>query len=284
VASFSTRSELGFGRRAALPAQNLISLTTDYGTRDHFVGSMKAVLLTINPAAVLVDISHEVATYSIIDAAFTIGHAYPFFPSGTVHLVVVDPDVGSDRRPLLVQTGKYYFVGPDNGVLSFIYEREERVLVRHITAEHYFLQPVSRTFHGRDVFSPIAAWVSKGIEPSNFGPEIGDYRRFAGLNPQVESESLARGIILKADKFGNLITNFSVAGFPQFVKQPAPPFRIEIAGRQISTLRNTFAEGAAGEVFAIVGSTGYVELVCNRGSAARLLNAGPGADVVLNFG
>jgi S-adenosylmethionine hydrolase len=267
-----------------LPAQNLISLTTDYGTRDHFVGSMKAVLLTINPAAVLVDISHEVATYSIIDAAFTIGHAYSFFPAGTVHLVVVDPGVGTDRRALLVQTGKYYFVGPDNGVFSFIYEREERVVVRQITAEHYFLQPVSRTFHGRDVFSPIAAWVSKGIEPTNFGPEIGDYRRFAGLNPKVESESLARGIILKADKFGNLITNFSIAAFPHFLSQPPAAFRIEIGGRQITTMRNAFADGAPGEVFAIVGSTGYLELVCNRGSAARLLNAGPGAEVVLSFG
>jgi hypothetical protein len=266
-----------------LPAQILISLTTDYGTRDHFVGSMKGVLLTINPAALLVDISHEVASYSIIDAAFTIGHAYSFFPAGTVHLVVVDPGVGSERRALLVQTAKYYFVGPDNGVFSFIYEREERVVVREITAEHYFLQPVSRTFHGRDVFSPVAAWVSKGIESSNFGAEIGDYRRFAGLNPQVVDESLARGIILKADKFGNLITNFSIAAFPQFVRQPAAAFRIEIAGRQITTLRPAFADGAPGEVFAIVGSTGYLELVCNRGSAARLLNAGPGAEVALSF-
>lgn len=266
-----------------MPAQSLITLTTDYGTRDHFVGTMKGVLLTINPAAVLVDISHEVASYSIIDAAFTIGHAYAFFPSGTVHLVVVDPGVGSDRRALLVQTAKYYFVGPDNGVFSFIYEREERLAVRQITAEHYFLQPVSRTFHGRDVFSPIAAWVSKGIEASNFGPQISDYRRFAGLNPQMVNESMARGIILKADKFGSLITNFSIAEFPQFLRQPAAAFRLEIAGRQITTLRNAFEEGAPGEVFAIVGSTGHLELVCNRSSAARLLNAGPGAEVVLSF-
>ncbi len=266
-----------------MPAQSLISLTTDYGTRDHFVGSMKGVLLNINPAAVLVDISHEVATYSIIDAAFTIGHAYQFFPGGTVHLVVVDPGVGTERRALLVQTAKYFFVGPDNGVFSFIYEREERLLVRQITAEHYFLQPVSRTFHGRDIFSPIAAWVSKGIEASNFGPEIGDYRRFA-LNPQVVNDSLARGIILKADKFGNLITNFSIVEFPQFASQPVPPFRVEISGRQISTLRSTFADGTPGEVFAIVGSTGYLELVCNRGSAARLLNAAPGTEVALSFG
>jgi hypothetical protein len=267
-----------------LPTQNVITLTTDYGTRDHFAGSMKGVLLTLNPAAVLVDITHDVASYSIIDAAFTIGHAYPFFPAGTVHLVVVDPGVGTERRALLVQTAKYYFVGPDNGVFSFIYEREERVVVRQITAEHYFLQPVSRTFHGRDVFSPIAAWVSKGIEASNFGPQIGDFKRFAGLNPQVVSDSQARGIILKADKFGNLITNFSVAEFPQFARQPAPAFRIDIGGRQISVLRNAFGDGAAGEVFVIVGSTGYLEVVCNRGSAARLLNAAPGTELVLSFG
>ena len=267
-----------------MPPQSVITLTTDFGTRDHFAGSMKAVLLTINPSAVLVDISHEVASYSIIDAAFTIGHAYSFFPAGSVHLVVVDPGVGTDRRALLVQTAKYFFVGPDNGVFSFIYEREERLVVRHITAEHYFLQPVSRTFHGRDVFSPIAAWVSKGIEPSNFGPQIGDYHRFAGLHPQAVSDFQSRGIILKADKFGNLITNFSPAEFPQFARQPAPSFRIDIGGKQITTMRNAFGEGEPGEVFAILGSTGYLEVVCNRASAARLLNAAPGTEVVISFG
>ena len=197
-----------------MPARNIITITTDFGVRDHFVGAMKGVILTINPEANLLDISHDVASYSVVDGAFTIAQAYPYFPSDTVHLVVVDPGVGGERRPILVQAGRHYFVGPDNGVFSFIYEREERVTVRHITASHYFLQPVSRTFHGRDIFSPIAAWLTKGIDAVEF--RRADQRLPAFRQPEshaCESENRARGIVLKADKFGNLITNFSIALF-----------------------------------------------------------------------
>jgi S-adenosyl-L-methionine hydrolase (adenosine-forming) len=268
---------------STLPAQNIVTITTDFGVRDHFVGAMKGVILTINPEANLLDISHDVVSFSVVDGAFTIAQAYSYFPSGTVHLVIVDPGVGGQRRPILVQTGRHCFVGPDNGIFSFIYEREERVTVRHITASHYFLQPVSRTFHGRDIFSPIAAWLTKGIDPAKFGEPISDYRRFANLNPTMESEKRARGIVLKADKFGNLITNVSIAHFPQFVQPEAPVFQLEINGQQITHLRNTFEEGAPGEVFAIVGSSGYLELVCNGAAASRALNAGPGNEVVLTF-
>ncbi len=263
--------------------RNIITITTDFGVRDHFVGAMKGVILTINPEARLLDISHDVASYSVVDGAFTIAQAYPFFPPDTVHLVVVDPGVGGKRRPLLVQAGRHFFVGPDNGVFSFIYEREERLLVRHITAEHYFLQPVSRTFHGRDIFAPIVAWLSKGIDASNFGEPISDYKRIANANPIMQSEKQARGMVLKADKFGNLITNFSVALFPQFVQPEAPVFRLEIGGQQVTRLRKIFSEEAPGEVFAIVGSSGYLEIVCNGGAASQALNAGSGEEVVLTF-
>jgi S-adenosylmethionine hydrolase len=266
-----------------LTARNIITITTDFGVRDHFVGAMKGVILTINPEANLLDISHDVASYSVVDGAFTIAQAYPYFPSETVHLVVVDPGVGGERRPILVQAGRHFFVGPDNGVFSFIYEREERITVRHITASHYFLQPVSRTFHGRDVFSPIAAWLTKGIDASNFGEPISDYRRFASLNPTMESASRAHGIVLKADKFGNLITNFSIAQFPQFVQPEAPAFQLEINGQQLTRLRKTFEEGAPGETFAIVGSSGYLEIVCNGAPASRALKAASGDDIVLTF-
>jgi S-adenosyl-L-methionine hydrolase (adenosine-forming) len=266
-----------------LPAQNIITITTDFGLRDHFVGTMKGVILTINPDVNLLDISHDVASYSVIDGAFTIAQAYSYFPSGTVHLVIVDPGVGGQRRPIVVQAGRHLFVGPDNGVFSFIYEREERITVRHITASHYFLQPVSRTFHGRDIFSPIAAWLTKGIDPANFGDPIGDYRRFAGLNPKMEGENRALGIVLKADKFGNLITNFSIAHFPLFAQPEAPAFRLDIKGQQLARLHKTYNEGAPGETFAIVGSSGYLEIVCNCGSAARTLNASSGDEIVLTF-
>jgi hypothetical protein len=266
-----------------LNARNIITITTDFGVRDHFVGAMKGVILTINPEANLLDISHDVASYSVVDGAFTIAQAYPYFPSETVHLVVVDPGVGGERRPILVQAGRHFFVGPDNGVFSFIYEREERITVRHITASHYFLQPVSRTFHGRDVFSPIAAWLTKGIDASHFGEPISDYRRFTSLNPTIESEQRARGIVLKADKFGNLITNFSIAQFPQFVQPEAPAFALEIKGQQLTHLRKTFEEGVPGEIFAIVGSSGYLEIVCQGAAASRALKAGSGDDIVLSF-
>jgi S-adenosylmethionine hydrolase len=263
--------------------RNIITITTDFGVRDHFVGAMKGVILTINPEVNLLDVSHDVASFSVVDGAFTIAQAYPYFPADTVHLVIVDPGVGSERRPLLVQAGRHFFVGPDNGVFSFIYEREERVTVRHITASHYFLQPVSRTFHGRDIFSPIAAWLTKGIEASNFGDPISDYQRIANLNPTIESDQRARGMVLKADKFGNLVTNFSVALFPQFVRPEAPLFSLEIKGQQLARLRKTFSEGAPDEVFAIVGSSGYLEIVCNGDAASRALNASSGDEVVLTF-
>ncbi len=264
--------------------RNIITITTDFGVRDHFVGAMKGVILTINPEANLLDISHDVASYSVVDGAFTIAQAYPYFPSETVHLVVVDPGVGGERRPILVQAGRHFFVGPDNGVFSFIYEREERITVRHITASHYFLQPVSRTFHGRDVFSPIAAWLTKGIDASNFGEPISDYRRFTSLNPTIESEQKARGIVLKADKFGNLITNFSIGSVSRSsCNRETPPFQLEIKGQQLTRLRKTFDEGTPGEIFAIVGSSGYLEIVCKGAAASRALKAGSGDDIVLTF-
>jgi S-adenosylmethionine hydrolase len=142
----------------------VITLTTDFGLSDHFVGVMKGVILGIEPAAQIVDISHGVQPYQIVDGAFTIAQAYRYFPKKTIHVVVVDPGVGSARRPLLAEMGGQYFVAPDNGVLSMVFARE-KPKVRHITNERYFLHPLSRTFHGRDVFSPVAAHLAAGVPP-----------------------------------------------------------------------------------------------------------------------
>src|SRR5271166_2655058 len=144
----------------------IVSFTTDFGLNDPFAGIMHGVVLNIHPAAPIVDISHAVASYDVFDGAWTIAQAYRFFPPRTVHVVIVDPGVGSERRPIIVETGNYVFVAPDNGVLSLVETREEKFVVRHVTAERYFLQPVSRTFHGRDVFAPIAGWLSKGVAPA----------------------------------------------------------------------------------------------------------------------
>ena len=165
--------------------RTVITLTTDFGSADHLVGTMKGVILNINPDVEIVDITHSVLPYDLLDGALAIGQAYKYFPPKTVHVVVVDPGVGTDRRPLLVSAGTQYFVAPDNGVLSMIYAREESLTVRHVTSEHYFLQPMSTTFHGRDVFSPVAAWLSKNWQTQSFGEEVTDFVRFTLPKPKA---------------------------------------------------------------------------------------------------
>src|SRR5512146_1692013 len=169
-------------------ANRLVTLTSDFGVNDHYVGAMKGVILNVNPQAQIVDICNSVQSYDILDGALTISQAYRYFPADTVHVIVVDPGVGSERRPILVTGEKHISLAPDNGVLSLVYEREERLSVRHITAEHYFLQPVSQTFHGRDVFAAVAGWLSKGVEVAKFGDEITDFVRFAAPKPKPISD------------------------------------------------------------------------------------------------
>ena len=197
----------------------IVTFTTDFGLSDAFVGIMHGVVLNIHPETTVVDICHAVASYDLMDGAWTIAQSYRFFPARTVHVVIVDPGVGSERRPIIVETENHVFVAPDNGVLSMVEAREPKFVVRHVTAERYFLQPVSRTFHGRDIFAPIAGWLSKGVAPSEFGPEITDYVRLA--LPQVEhvGENSLRGAVLKVDKFGNLITNIGQARRTRAVRQ-----------------------------------------------------------------
>ncbi|MGB7228865.1 MAG: SAM-dependent chlorinase/fluorinase, partial [Candidatus Acidiferrales bacterium] len=165
-------------------ARPIITITTDFGSADSLVGSMKGVILSIQPDAEIVDITHKILPYDLLDAALAIGTAYKFFPPRTIHIVVVDPGVGTERRPVLATAGQHYFVAPDNGVLSMVYQSEESLTVRHITSEHYFLQPVSNTFHGRDIFSPVAAWLSKNGQSLAFGEEITDFVRFTLPKPK----------------------------------------------------------------------------------------------------
>jgi S-adenosylmethionine hydrolase len=257
----------------------LVTLTTDFGVSDHFVGAMKGVILKQNPQAQIIDICNQVNSFDILDGALTIAQAYAYFPSDTVHVVVVDPGVGTARRPLLVTTEKHMFVAPDNGVLSLVYEREERLSVRHITSEHYFLQPVSQTFHGRDVFAACAGWLSKGVEAAKFGEEVTDFARFAAPKPKAVNPQLMKGVVLKADKFGNLITNFSVKEVPQLFEATPPAFKFIVGNKEVNTLRTAYAQGMHNEVFAIVGSMGFIELCSNRVPAKVLLGADRGTEV-----
>ena len=261
-------------------ANAIITLTTDYGTNDHLVGTLKGVILKINPEVTLVDITHNVTPYDLLDGALAIGSAYSYFPPKTIHVVVVDPGVGTERRPLLVSAQNQYFIAPDNGVLSVIYEREQsNLVVRHANAEHYFLLPVSKTFHGRDVFAPLAAWLSKGWQTASMGEEIQDFKRFALPKPK-EADGVVKGVVLRADIFGNLITNFRTEDLPETATTDAA-IKLQVGNHPVARLVDTFARGNNGEVIAYMGSSGYLEIGVNKGSAARTLGIARGTAVLL---
>ena len=262
----------------------IVTLTTDFGLDDHFVGAVKGVILNIAPEAQIVDICHSVQPFDVPDGALTIAAAYSYFPAGTVHMVVVDPGVGTARRAIAAGTGRHTFVAPDNGVLSLIYGREERLRVHHVTAEHYFLQPLSKTFHARDVFAPLAAYMAKGFELSQFGDEITDFARLDLPEPKVVNEQTLRGTVLKVDRFGNLITNITSQQATLLFQTQPPPFTILIGKHEIRVVKATYGDAAAGELFGILGSMGYLEIVANQGSAAQVLGAGKGVDVDIVLG
>jgi S-adenosylmethionine hydrolase len=258
----------------------IITLTSDFGTAGHLVGAMKGVILSINPAARIVDINHHVTPFDILDGSLTIANTSRYFPPRTIHVVIVDPGVGTQRRPLLVIGQKQYFIAPDNGVLSLILEREACV-VRHITAEHYFLHPVSPTFHGRDIFAPTAASLSKGWQAEAFGEEITDYVRFTMPKAKAAGQSI-KGVVLHIDAFGNLMTNLTAEDVPE-AAVASGTIRLSINGKDIQKLGRTFASGTPGEPIALFGSAGFLEIAVNRGNAARTLGAGRGTEVTLNL-
>lgn len=263
--------------------RSIVTLTTDFGISDHFVGTIKGVILEINPDAEIIDISHSVQAFDVLDGALAIAQAYSYFPASTVHLVVVDPGVGTARRPIILSTERHHFVAPDNGVLSLIYGREERVHVRHVSAQHYFLQPISNTFHGRDIFAPVAAYLSKGVDSEKFGDEITDYVKFNAPKPKPVDQQTLKGVVLKADRFGNLITNITPQDAPMLFGDNPAPFKIVIGKHEITEIKTSYAEGAPGEVFAILNSMGYLEIAANRAPAAQIVGTAKGTEVSISL-
>jgi S-adenosyl-L-methionine hydrolase (adenosine-forming) len=257
----------------------LITLTTDFGLSDHYVGTMKGVILKICPTARIVDISHGVGAFEIAEAAFTLSQAYHYFPRRTVHLAVVDPGVGTSRRPILAQAAGQYFIAPDNGVLSMIYAREPHK-VRAISSDRYFLKPVSNTFHGRDIFAPVAAHLASGIAPPRFGKLIEDYLRLSFDKPERTGRRTWTGTILKVDRFGNIVTNFKVEDFPDLGKRT---FEMAAGPQCIAVLARNYAQCGPGELFLIVGSAGYYEISASQESAAKLLGCAAGAPLDLRL-
>jgi S-adenosylmethionine hydrolase len=262
----------------------IVTLTTDFGLNDHFVGTLKGVILNIVPDANIVDICHSVQAFDILDGALALAQSYAYFPARTVHLVVVDPGVGSARRPIIATSEMHNFVAPDNGVLSLMYAREQRLSVRHITSEHYFVQPVSNTFHGRDIFAPVAAYLAKGVDQEKFGEEVTDYVRFNAPKPKAVDATSMRGVVLRVDRFGNLITNFTPQDAPALFQADVPPFKMVVGKREVTSMRTNYAEGPPGELFAIVGSMGFIEIAANRGSASQTAGAVKGSEVLLALG
>ena len=258
----------------------IITLTTDFGTQDHFVAAMKGAILAIAPRATIVDVTHEIAAHAVTEGAFVLDEAWRTFPKKTIHVAVVDPGVGSARRPVLVEAGGHYFLGPDNGLLALVYEREKKHKVRHVTNEKLFRHPVSRTFHGRDVFAPVAAHLAIGGTPASVGKLIDDYRKPPSFFPVHTGKRFWTGQILKVDRFGNLITNFALAEFDAVRTRP---FEMQVGTRTLAQLLGTYAEAPFGEPFVVVGSSGYLEVCINQGHAARALGCEAGAPVELRI-
>ena len=254
----------------------IIALLTDFGTQDYFVGAMKGMILSINKEVNLVDITHEIAPQDINSAGFILQNCYADFPAKTIFAAVVDPGVGSRRRAILVETEKYFFIAPDNGLLSFVFEKAENYKVFEISNEIFFRQPVSRTFHGRDIFAPCAAHLSRGVKPSKFGNEINDFVVLAKRNPKRISKNITEAEIIFVDRFGNLITNLKAEDLPD-------KFYLEINNQKIEKLRGFFAEAEQGELFMITGSAGFLEIAAFQSSAKDLLNAKTGQKISVNI-
>ena len=258
---------------------SIITLTTDFGLADHYAGVMKGVILRICPRARIVDITHECRAFDISEAAFTIAQAYPYFPPRTVHVVVIDPGVGTLRRPILVEAAGQFFVGPDNGVFAFILS-EEKHKVRVVSNAKYFLATVSHTFHGRDVFAPVGAHLASGVQPARMGKLVEDYLRPQSLKPERTARRGWTGTVLKVDRFGNLITSFLASEFPRALEEP---FEMTVGLRTVNRLAANYQQCGPGEVFAIVGSSGYLEVSAGQAPAAKILGVAAGAPIELTI-
>jgi S-adenosylmethionine hydrolase len=260
----------------------LITLTTDFGESDYFVPAMKGVIYGINPAARIVDVTHLIPPHDVYAAAFTLNCCYKDFPGNTIHVVVVDPGVGSARRPIMVMTDEYNFIGPDNGVFSYIYQRSRVNRIVHFTTAHYFRQPVSNTFHGRDVFASCAGYVSKLIDWKMMGEEISDPVRFNTPVPTITGENHIRGAVIHVDRFGNLTTNITDAELTE--ERVRSGVRVRVGKHEARRLLTNFSEANPNELFAYFGSAGFLEVAVPRQSAASVVEARRGFEVEVVVG
>jgi len=240
-----------------------ITMITDFGNYDPFVGIMKGVILAVNPSVRIVDLTHEIERHNVEEALYALSCSCRYFPEGTIHLVVVDPGVGTGRRPLLVEWENSVFLAPDNGALSMLFADAGKCTVREITAQEYLRKPVSQTFHGRDIFAPVAAWLSRGVSPKKMGPKISDYKQLNIPQLLITEEGL-RGEVIHVDRFGNLITNIQRKHLEAFEDQE---FVAEVGGKQFHGFYPSYAENKSDAPGMILNSFDLLEIFCFMGSA-----------------
>jgi S-adenosyl-L-methionine hydrolase (adenosine-forming) len=260
-------------------ARPVVALLTDFGTRDHYAGTMKGVLLTICADVTLVDISHDIPPHDVLTAALELAAACKYFPVGTIFLVVVDPGVGSSRRGIAAETAEHRFVAPDNGVLTAVFRDSPPKRVVELTERRYARPTVSRTFEGRDRFAPAAAWLAKGVELSALGRPISGYQRIEIPAPEISDAAIA-GCVLRVDRFGNLVTNIERRSVEALAKGGAG-IQIAAGPHTIARVVATYAEASPGEVCALFGSTDHLEIAANAANASERLQLERGARVIV---
>ncbi|MBI2340929.1 MAG: SAM-dependent chlorinase/fluorinase [Deltaproteobacteria bacterium] len=245
---------------------SIITLTTDFGTRDHYAGAIKGAIFSINPKAAVVDITHEIPSFDIGAAAYVLACAYSFYPAGTIHVAVVDPGVGSARKGIVLKTPNYFFVGPDNGIFSLVARREKIEAIHQLENRSYFRKEISDTFHARDIFCPVAAHLSLRVEPNLLGPAVDRLERLEEDTFRIEKDRI-EGTVIYIDHFGNGITNIESASFDGKVGRRR--FQFSVGGRRITAIARNYDEMPAGRPTLVRGSSGFIEVAMNRGSVAK---------------
>lgn len=260
--------------------KRVITLLTDFGDESGYAGVMKGVILTINRNCQIIDITHQISPQDVEEAAFLLHNACSYFPEHSIHVVVVDPGVGSERKPILVETDRYWFVGPDNGVFSFVFLMKGFKRVWEITNTHYFLPEISSTFHGRDIFAPVAAHLSLGVAAKELGKELRSYVLLKDLEPKVSTEVI-EGKVVYIDHFGNLVSNISQDLFNKVVVGRS--FRVTVGERTIQKLSLSYADVGDGEILALFGSSRWLEISVKNSNCQRELNVKKGVALDVHF-
>jgi hypothetical protein len=259
----------------------LIVLLTDFGLTDGYAGVMKGVICGVCRTADIIDLSHNIAPQDVAEAAFVLAASYRYFPAQTIFVTVVDPGVGTERAVLCMRANRQIFLAPDNGILSVIAEETDGAEIREVTAQRYFLKGASATFHGRDIFAPVAAHLAAGLQPSKLGPLVERTRKLKLPKPIRAADGSLRGQIIYVDRFGNLITNIRQATLAGQLNVPLDKTEVRIKRRTIHGVSRSYADRKKGELLALIGSTGYLEVAVNQGSAAQVLACEKGETVAL---